>query len=83
VCTVFLLTAILLEFPVSVVEWAYLTGFQPSRDAVEMEGVIADTPGHGALLTGGRCLVGLTFNAKIHNVVSANGTVIDDNIPSP
>ncbi len=29
---------------------ADLTGLQPSRDAVEVEGMVAHTPGHGALL---------------------------------
>jgi len=51
-----------LEFPVSVVERADLTGLQPTGDAMEMEGVVADTPSYGTLLAGGRRLVGLTFN---------------------
>ena len=34
------LPSVLLEFPVSVVEWAYLSGLEPSRDAVEVECVL-------------------------------------------
>jgi hypothetical protein len=34
------LPSVLLELPVSVVEWAYLSGLEPSRDAVEVEGVL-------------------------------------------
>jgi hypothetical protein len=28
-------------------------------------------------------LVGLAFDAEVHDVVTANGAVVDDNIPSP
>lgn len=34
------LPSVLLELPVSVIEWAYLSGLEPSRDAVEVEGVL-------------------------------------------
>jgi hypothetical protein len=34
------LSAVLLEFPVSVVQGADLTSLQPTRDAVEVEGVL-------------------------------------------
>ena len=44
------LPAILLKFPISVVQRADLTCLEPSRDAVEMEGV----------LQGSKVLVGLT-----------------------
>lgn len=50
---------------------------------MEMESMVANTPCHSALLTSGRRLVGLAFNAKVHDVVSANGAVVDDNVPSP
>jgi hypothetical protein len=36
-----ILTAILLELPISVVEGADLTGLEPPRDAVEMESMLA------------------------------------------
>lgn len=45
--------------------------------------MVANTPCHSTLLAGGRSLVGLAFDAKIHDVVSANGAVIHDNVPSP
>jgi len=50
---------------------------------MEVEGMIADSPCYGALLAGGRSLVCLTFDTEVHNVVSADGTVVDDNVPSP
>jgi hypothetical protein len=77
------LSTILLEFPVSVVEWADLTRLQPSRNAVKMERVIANTPSHSTLLTSGRRLIRLTFDAKVHDVVPADSAVVDNNIPSP
>lgn len=50
---------------------------------MEVEGVVAYSPSHGALFTGRRGLVGLALDTKIHNVVSADGAVVDNNIPSP
>jgi hypothetical protein len=44
---------------------------------------VADTPGDGALLAGGGRLVGLAFNAQVHNMVTANGAVVDDDVPRP
>lgn len=76
-------TAVLLELPVTVIQRTDLAGLQPSRDAVEMESVIANTPSNGALLAGGGCLVCLALDTEIHDVVSANGAVVDDNVPGP
>jgi hypothetical protein len=50
---------------------------------VEVEGVIADAPCDRALLGGGRRLVGLALDAQVHDVVAANGAVVDDDIPGP
>jgi len=50
---------------------------------VEVEGVIAHTPRHGALLGGGGGLVGLAFYAQVHDVVATNGAVVDDDVPRP
>jgi hypothetical protein len=44
---------------------------------------IADTPGDGALFARGRRLVGLALNAQVHDVVTADGAVVDDNVPGP
>lgn len=44
---------------------------------------VADTPGNSTLLTRSGSLVGLALNAEVHDVVSANGTVVDDDVPSP
>jgi len=48
-----------------------------------MESMVADSPGDGAFLAGSRSLVGLTLDTVVHDVISADGTVVDDNIPSP
>lgn len=74
---------ILLEFPLSIVQWAHLTRLQPPWDAMEMERMIAYTPSDGAFIGCGRCLIGLAFNAQIHDVIAANSTIVDDNVPSP
>lgn len=74
---------ILLEFPLSVVQWTHLPCFEPARDAVEVKSMITDSPRDGALFRSGRRLVSLAFYAKIHNVVPADGTVINHNIPGP
>lgn len=44
---------------------------------------IADTPGDCAFLRGSGCLVGLAVDAKIHDVVTANGAVVDNDVPRP
>jgi hypothetical protein len=56
-------TAVLLEFPVTIIERTHLTGLEPSGDAVEVESVIADSPSNCALFVRLSTLVGLTFNA--------------------
>jgi len=76
------LAAVLLELPLSVIQRAHISSFEPSRDTVEVEGMIADPPGHSAFSVL-RSLVGLAFDAKIHDVVSANSAVVHDHIPRP
>ena len=51
-----------MKFPFSVVKRADLPGLEPPRDAMEVESVVADSPGNRALFTSGRCLVSLTFD---------------------
>ena len=53
----------LVKFPLPVVKGTDLSGLEPAGDAVEVEGVIAHTPGYRTLLTGGRGLVGLALDA--------------------
>lgn len=45
--------------------------------------MVANSPCDSALLAGSGCLVRLTFYAKIHDMVSADGAVVDYDIPSP
>ena len=52
-----------MELPLPVVQGTDLSGLEPAGDAVEMEGMVADSPGYSALLTSSRGLVSLTFNA--------------------
>ena len=75
--------SILLELPVPVVKRADLSGLEPPGDAVEVEGVVAHPPGHGALLAGGGGLVGLALDAQVHDVVPADGAVVHHDVPSP
>ena len=44
---------------------------------------VADAPGDGALLARGRGLVSLALDAEVHDVVAADGAVVDDNVPRP
>ena len=44
---------------------------------------IANAPGDCAFFRGGRSLVGLAVDAKIHDVVTANGAVVDNDVPRP
>jgi hypothetical protein len=44
---------------------------------------VADSPRDCALLARGRCLVGLAVDAQVHDVVTADGAVVDDDVPGP
>jgi hypothetical protein len=44
---------------------------------------VADPPGDGALLAGGGGLVGLALYAQLHNMVPADGAVVNDDVPGP
>jgi hypothetical protein len=44
---------------------------------------VADSPRDCALFTCGCCLIGLAVDAQVHDVVTANGAVVDDDVPGP
>lgn len=44
---------------------------------------VTDSPCNGTLLTCGGRLVSLALNAEVHDVVAANGAVVDNDIPTP
>lgn len=44
---------------------------------------VTDSPCNGTLLTCGGRLVGLALDAEVHDVVTANCAIVDDNIPAP
>lgn len=44
---------------------------------------VTDTPGDCAFFRSSRSLVGLAVDAKIHNVVTTNGAVVNDDVPRP
>lgn len=50
---------------------------------MKVKSMIADTPSHRALFGRSSTLIRLAFDAKVHDVVSANGAVVYYNIPSP
>jgi len=77
------LSSILLEFPFAVIQWANLARLQPPGDAVEVERMIADTPRDGAFLTCVRALIRLALDAQVHDVVPADGAVVNNDVPSP
>ena len=69
--------AVSLELPVLVVEGTPVLLLEPSRDAVEVEGVVASAPSSSAFVLCICDLVGLTVDAGLHDVVLANSTVIN------
>jgi len=48
-----------------------------------MRAYIANAPGDCTLFTGSRSLVGLALDAQVHDVVAADGAVVDHNVPCP
>ncbi len=44
---------------------------------MEVEGVIADSPGDGALFVGIRSLIGLALDAELHDEVPADGAGVN------
>lgn len=50
---------------------------------MEVESMITSTPSHSAFFGGGGLLISLAFDAQVHDVITANGTRVDLNIPRP
>lgn len=74
---------VLFKLPVDVVQRTRLLLFQPSLDAVEVEGMIAGSPGDGALISTASFLVSLAVYADVHQVVSTNGALVLLAFPLP
>lgn len=55
----------------------------PTHNVVGTRTYVADTPCHSALLTRSRSLIRLTVDAKVHDVISADGAVVYHDIPRP
>lgn len=71
------LVAVLLELPLSVVQWAHLARLQPTRDAVEMEGVLKGKRKEWVLFGlanefQGICLTLQTPQATVHSSLVAD-----------
>ena len=43
--------------------------------------MVANSPGDGALLIAR--LIGLALDARVHDVISANGAIVDVDVPGP
>ena len=64
-----------MKLPFFVIKGAADPRLEPPGDAVEMERVVANSPRRGALLC---CIaVCLAIDARLHNVVLADGTVVN------
>ena len=71
------ITTILLEFPFLIIKWTNDSGREPSRNAVEMIGVIAHSPRNFTFFSfffGG---IGLAIDTRLHDVVPANSAVVN------
>ena len=44
---------------------------------------VTDPPSHCALFARGGSLVGLAVDAQVHDVVAADGAIVDDDVPGP
>lgn len=77
------LATIPLELPITVVQRTDVARLEPARDAMEVEGMVARAPGHGALLVRVGSGIRLALDAQIHDRVAADGAVVDVNVPRP
>ena len=69
-----------MELPVLVVERAAVLLLEPPRDAVEVESVVASAPSSSAFLLSVRYLVSLAVDAGFHDVILADGAVVNGDV---
>ena len=56
-------------------------GFKPTKSETKTEiTYITYTPSYSTFFTSSRCLVGLALNTQVHDMISADSTVINDDI---
>lgn len=77
------LFTIFLKLPRTITKWTNVSGFQPSGNAMKVECVITDSPSNGAFVVCAGPWVSLAFYTKVHDVVSADCTVVDFDVPGP
>ena len=63
------------EVPFLVTQRAYTSSFQPSLDTIEMKDMAAITEGDGQSIVVGWARVGLVFNRRFIQTVTANGAL--------
>ena len=49
----------------------------------EQSSYVANSPSNSTFLARSGSLIRLAVNAEVHDVISADGAVVDDDIPSP
>ena len=74
---------IALIVPFFVAQRAHCSRLEPPGDTVEVEGMVAGAPCLGALFGSVRYLLSLAFHAGLHDVVSADGAVVNVDVPCP
>ena len=72
-----------IEVPFSVVKRADRSSLKPTWYAVEMESVVAHTPSLITLFLRICHLIGLAIDTGLHDMISADGTIIHVDVPSP
>lgn len=69
-----------MELPILIVKGAAGLLLKPLRDAVEVKCVVTSAPSYGAFFSGVGDLVSLALNARLHDVIPADGTVVNVNV---
>lgn len=69
-----------MELPLSIVKGTHASLVEPSGNAMEVESVVAHAPSDLAFVSSVGVGVGLAVNARLHDVVTANGACLDSNV---